>query len=382
MSIDSNRFSKEAKAALKVGSDVSSGGLVWRKQPDGTGIWRYDFTLNGNRCRGTIGPESSGINLSAAKRIFENARKQAFLNKYEPKLNPRYGDKAFNEVAQQYLEHSINTKRSYWDDESRARQHLVPFFGAKVFRDITLQDIEDLINVLRGKNLKNSTINRIIYLLSAMHEHAIKRDETVRNLVNQIDKLDEGIPQVEVFTDEEVTKLFAAAGRNTTYQVILGLARYAGLRAAEALGLEWKHVDLKNRTLHICQTAMEGIIIKNTKSGKARPLYISDDLYVLLVNHKQTRPSEGLVASSRDGKPYHHVQKIFSQLRKKAGLGTGRGYHVLRHTFATKAGEQGNAWALQRALGHADIKTTERYVHMSAPHIKAMIERMDAHPSG
>lgn len=79
MSIDSNKFSKEAKMALKIGSDISSSGLVWRKQPDGTGIWRFDFTLNGNRCRGTIGPEGSGVNLSAAKRIFENARKQAFL---------------------------------------------------------------------------------------------------------------------------------------------------------------------------------------------------------------------------------------------------------------------------------------------------------------
>jgi len=60
MSIDSNKFSKEAKTALKIGSDISSGGLVWRKQPDRTGIWRYDFTLNGNRYRGTIGLESGG----------------------------------------------------------------------------------------------------------------------------------------------------------------------------------------------------------------------------------------------------------------------------------------------------------------------------------
>ncbi|MGH8283165.1 MAG: hypothetical protein ACRESE_04895, partial [Gammaproteobacteria bacterium] len=174
MSIDASKFSKETKAGLKVGSDISSDGLIWRKQSDGTGIWRYDFSLHGYRHRGTIGPESSGINFTTAKRVCEERRKQAFISKSEAKNGPDYGNMQFNEFAELFLLYSKNTHRSYWDNESRTRQHLIPHFGVRTLGSISARNIEDLMDVLRTKGLKNSTINRVLYLLSAVFEYAIR----------------------------------------------------------------------------------------------------------------------------------------------------------------------------------------------------------------
>lgn len=52
---------------LVIGQELTDNGLVWRKLNDGTGSWRYDFTQNGIRRKGTIGLERDGVALGLPK---------------------------------------------------------------------------------------------------------------------------------------------------------------------------------------------------------------------------------------------------------------------------------------------------------------------------
>ncbi len=58
------------------------------------------------------------------------------------------------------------------------------------------------------------------------------------------------------------------------------------------------------------------------------------------------------------------VTKQFSKLLKKAGIKKekGVGFYTLRRTAATLAARSGDPFAVQRLLGHADLKMASVYV--------------------
>lgn len=70
-------------------------------------------------------------------------------------------------------------------------------------------------------------------------------------------------------------------------------------------------------------------------------------------------------------------QKKFKIYLEEAGI-TDINFHALRHTFATRAVEQGfDIKSLSEILGHSSVKfTMERYVHPSNEHKKMNLEKL------
>ena len=86
-----------------------------------------------------------------------------------------------------------------------------------------------------------------------------------------------------------------------------------------------------------------------------------------------------VAAQQRKGERYPltrgGVQTYWRRLRKRAGV-VGFRIHDYRHDFATKLlRETGNLKLVQRALNHADIKTTTRYAHVLDDEVAAGMER-------
>jgi site-specific recombinase XerD len=70
------------------------------------------------------------------------------------------------------------------------------------------------------------------------------------------------------------------------------------------------------------------------------------------------------------------VQKMIREYITKAGLDKKISCHKLRHSFASINYEYGNhdLKALQEALGHESLKTTEIYTHLSKDKLKKMLD--------
>jgi integrase len=133
---------------------------------------------------------------------------------------------------------------------------------------------------------------------------------------------------------------------------IIRLALHTGMRKTELVELQWEQVDMYHRT----------ITIKKSKSGKVRYIPMDD----LVWNQLHTMPGNqerGPVFRWR-GHSIAKVHKAFLGAVTRAKIPHIR-FHDLRHTYATRMLRSGvNPRTVQTILGHASIKTTERYMHV------------------
>lgn len=76
--------------------------------------------------------------------------------------------------------------------------------------------------------------------------------------------------------------------------------------------------------------------------------------------------------------PTRTLQQIFSGAKQKAGIGKEVGIHSLRHSFATHLLDKGtDIKYIKDLLGHFNIKTTERYLHVSKQQLINIVSPFD-----
>ena len=88
------------------------------------------------------------------------------------------------------------------------------------------------------------------------------------------------------------------------------------------------------------------------------------------------------VFSLPDGSPItrDRVIKAIRAAQKSAGL-SEQGVHVLRHTFCSHLAMSGaSAVAIQHLAGHADLATTQRYMHLSPNAVDEAIRLLNRRP--
>jgi integrase len=146
---------------------------------------------------------------------------------------------------------------------------------------------------------------------------------------------------------------------------IVECAINAGMRYGEILSLKWDQI--RNGQIYL----------QKTKSNKARQIPINDDLNALLMRIRKKQHLTSEYVFNKNRKHIRNVRTGFIAALKRAGIEDFK-FHDLRHTFASHFVMRGGSLkALQEMLGHADIKTTMRYAHLSQEHKREAINLLN-----
>lgn len=274
---------------------------------------------------------------------------------------------------EKYLPYVKSYKRSWSTDESMIRNHLVPKLGSLALGRITPPDIAVFVERMKAEAYAIGTCNRALVLLRFGFALALrwKVAGVQGNPVTEIKNIKDD-NKIERYLTLEQTKTLLEAVRQSDsemLQYIVLFLIYTGARKREVLDARWRDIDWAQGSWRI----------PKTKSGKVRHIPLSTGALKVL-EFLRLRIREGFLdeqfifANPKTGKSFVSFFYSWNNARIRAGLPEFR-IHDLRHSFASYLVNAGRSlYEVQELLGHADIKTTSRYAHLSRERLVAAVE--------
>lgn len=269
----------------------------------------------------------------------------------------------------------VKTYKISWDtDESVLRNHAIPALGLLPMGQITVPQVSRLVQIMADKGMAPGTINKVLIFLRYAYKLAIrwKVEGVTHNPVAEVPNQRDDYKIERYLTPEQMRHLLAAVRRsdNPMLQHIVSFLIYTGARKREALDARWCDIEWRRKSWRI----------PKTKSGKVRHVPLSMGALDVLNQLKPLptlggpRPSEFIFANPRTGRPFAAIFYSWNTARKMAGMPELR-IHDLRHSFASFLVNAGRSlYEVQELLGHADIKTTSRYAHLSRDRLAEAVE--------
>ena len=259
-----------------------------------------------------------------------------------------------------YWKHVELRKRSAHSDMSLFRVRLDAAFGDVRINQITKSKIQSFHNDIKAEGLAAATCNHYVKLLKHSLNLAIDWNLLEGpNPAARVPLFFEDNKKEDYLSDDQL-EYFMQVLRTHPNRGICQLALAlisTGCRLNELLSAKWTDVQMEKGIILIRAT--------NSKNKKARVVPINSTMLQVLTELDTQGKYEYLFINKKTGKQFVNVAKSWQTLRKAAGL-DHLTLHQLRHNFASFLVNSGRPiYEVKQLLGHADIKTTERYAHLS-----------------
>lgn len=188
--------------------------------------------------------------------------------------------------------------------------------------------------------------------------------------------------QVECFTIQEQKKIeeyCVKSKKDKMFGIVLTL--YTGLRIGELLALTWEDIDTNKWLITVnksCHYSKGKQIIDTPKTPQSnRVIPIPNGIRDYIKEMKNKSKCKYVISNNNKPISTRSYQNTFSLVLEKLKI-KHKGFHSLRHTFATRAIECGiDVKTLSEILGHKNATITlNRYVHSLMEHKKEMMNRL------
>lgn len=239
--------------------------------------------------------------------------------------------------------------------------------------DLTTGAIQDHLVKLAADGLKPKTLWNHRAAISGFCGFLCDRGIFEVNPCQKIKTPKADKQQPRFLSPEEVQTALRVAVKHGVF-VEVATAMYTGMRREELRRMMWTNVDFDNgivripeakgkrpRSIPISKKLQAVLRMQQKRTGQSRYVFPGRERR----DHSGMRRQSGWVDAI---KPLQQALPIFCELE---GQSTGRGWHLLRHTFASRLAQAGvpiakiSAW-----LGHSDIRTTMIYAHLAPGHDK------------
>lgn len=255
-------------------------------------------------------------------------------------------------VQQLHLKrYSASTQRTYCSEMVQ----LLHYAGSRDINLFTKEEIRTYLEYCTAElKLSEHTLHSRINALKFYYEQVLGQDK----MFFDIPRPKKPFQLPRVLNREEVAALINAI-ENLKHRAMIMLAYGCGLRVSEVTNIKIGDVDGGRRIL----------FIRRGKGKKDRVVSLSAALLVMLREYYKTyRPVTYLFEGADKGTRYsiRSLQAIMQQAKQRARIKRPGNIHLLRHSFATHLLDKGTDVVLiQRLLGHNDIKTTLKYLHVT-----------------
>lgn len=278
---------------------------------------------------------------------------------------------------------------------SMIRLHILPRIGQRRLDQLMPEHLEQMYADLLASGRSPATVLRVHRVLHRALKIAVQRERVPRNVATLVDPPKQRRAETPMPLDvDECRKVLAAAeGRRNAARWTVALA--LGLRQSEALGLQWRDIDLDvgklsvRRGLH--RVDGKGLMFEEPKTPRSRrTVALPGPLTVALRKHRETQRLERMVAGSDwqdfdlvfaqpNGRPLdkHSDYEAWTRLLADAGVRHIR-LHDGRHTAATLLLTAGvHPRVVMELLGHSQMRTTtDIYSHVMPALAQEAADRM------
>jgi site-specific recombinase XerD len=235
--------------------------------------------------------------------------------------------------------------------------------------DVDVRTLVDYVSRLgsarRGGRLAPATISRKLAAVRAFLRHSLgpARVPDARLAPRRGRRLPDAPRRAEV--EKELATLDGEGPLAIRNRALVELVYSAGLRSAEAVGLDLADVDFEQEHVHV----------RSGKGGKDRVVPLGEEASHWVARYlREARPALAPGA----------VDALFLSVNgKRLDTSTLRRLvphpHRLRHAFATHLLEGGaDLRTIQELLGHSSLSTTQVYSHVDARRLRKVYD--GAHP--
>jgi len=235
-----------------------------------------------------------------------------------------------------------------------------------------LADYVSWLGGKRGRKLAPSTIGRKLAAVRAFLRQALgpERVPDARLAPRRARRLPDAPAAAEV--EQTLAALEGDGPVALRNRALVELVYSAGLRSAEAVGLDLGDVDFEQELVHV----------RRAKGGKERVIPLGEEAALWVARYlRDARPA---LAGSAAGKAAGANDALFLSARgRRLDTSTLRRIvphpHRLRHAFATHLLDGGaDLRTIQELLGHSSLSTTQVYSHVDPRHLRRVYDR--AHP--
>jgi site-specific recombinase XerD len=225
--------------------------------------------------------------------------------------------------------------------------------------------------LFRERRLSSSTVSQHVAALRFFYVKALKRSYLPDEI--PFPKQRRRLPII--LSQEEVTRLIDSAA-NPLHRAVLMTLYSTGIRRGELVKLKVSDIDVPRMVIHIYQG----------KGNRDREVQLTEKLLEELRRYwrwmrPQTYLFPGYENSRRTDVPISSkaVWHACRQAAKRAGIEKRLSPHSLRHSYATHQLEAGaDLVSVQNLLGHADVRDTMIYLHLSKRHLQCAPNPLDA----
>jgi len=243
------------------------------------------------------------------------------------------------------------------------------------WKDVPLKQIsKDMIasrHLTIGKKHGGATANGVMRTFRALYNFAKNLDETLpENPVKRLSAIRQWFRvdrRTTLIKSNDMPAFWQSLNnlKNPIIREYLKLILFTGLRRREGLRLEWKHVDMDNRTF----------VIIDPKNHNDHILPMSEPIFQIFQSMAEIRENDFVFAGT--GKSGHLEEPIraIRQIEKEAGIKFC--VHDLRRTFGTIAENVVSYTVLKRLMNHSQAgDVTQGYLILTLDNLRIEIERV------